>query len=110
MDYFTKWAKAETLVSITLGKIKKFIYKTIVRRYGVPHNIVSDNGKQFDCNKFKEFCEDIHIKKIFSLVVRPQANGKMEIINKTVKHNLKTKLESLKGRWVDELSKVLWAY
>ena len=27
-----------------------------------------------------------------------------------IKHNLKTKLEDLKGRWVDELPEVLWAY
>ena len=27
-----------------------------------------------------------------------------------IKHNLKTKLEDLKGRWVDELLEVLWAY
>ena len=34
----------------------------------------------------------------------------VEAINKTIKHNLKTKLENLKGRWVDELLEVLWAY
>ena len=27
-----------------------------------------------------------------------------------IKHNLKTKLEDLKGRWADELPEVLWAY
>ena len=27
-----------------------------------------------------------------------------------IKHNLKTKLENLKGRWVDDLPEVLWAY
>ena len=31
-------------------------------------------------------------------------------MNKTIKHNLKTKLKNLKGRWADDLSKVLWAY
>ena len=31
----------------------------------------------------------------------------MEAINKAIKHNLKTKLENLKGKWVDELPKVL---
>ena len=31
-------------------------------------------------------------------------------MNKTIKHNLKTKLKDLKGRWVDELPEVLWAY
>ena len=27
-----------------------------------------------------------------------------------IKYNMKTKLEDLKERWVDELPKVLWAY
>ena len=31
-------------------------------------------------------------------------------MNKTIKHNLKTKLENLKGRWADDLPEVLWAY
>ena len=31
-------------------------------------------------------------------------------MNKKIKHNLKTKLENLKGRWVDDLPKMLWAY
>ena len=31
-------------------------------------------------------------------------------MNKTIKHNLKTKLKNLKGRWVDDLLEVLWAY
>ena len=34
----------------------------------------------------------------------------MEAINKVLKKNLKTKLEKLKGAWVDELPNVLWAY
>ena len=38
-----------------------------------------------------------------------KANGQVEAINKTIKHNAKTKLEDLKGKWVDELPKVLWA-
>ena len=41
------------------------------------------------------------------MVVQPQANGKVEAVSKTIKHNLKTKLKDLKGRWVDELPEVL---
>ena len=58
VSYFTKWVEAEVLASITPTKIKEFVYKNIVCRYGVPHTIVSDNGTQFDCDKFKEFCYD----------------------------------------------------
>ena len=31
-------------------------------------------------------------------------------MNKMIKHNLKTKLENLKGRWADDLPEMLWAY
>ena len=52
-------------------KIKKFIYKNIVCRYGVPYTIVSDNGTQFDYDEFKEFCDDLQIKKVCSSIRRP---------------------------------------
>ena len=50
------------------------------------------------------------IKKSFSLVAWPQAYGQVEPINKTVKHNLKIKLESLKGRWGRWTTRVLYSY
>ena len=31
-------------------------------------------------------------------------------MNKAIKYNLKTKLENLKGMWVDDLPQVLWTY
>ena len=31
-------------------------------------------------------------------------------MNKVIRHNLKTKLENLKGRWADDLPEMLWAY
>ena len=45
INYFIKWVEAEALVSIMPSKIKEFVYKNIVCRYGVPHTIVSDNDK-----------------------------------------------------------------
>ena len=44
------------------------------------------------------------------MVSRPQAYGQVKAVNKTIKHNLKTKLENLKGRWADDLPEVLWTY
>ena len=44
------------------------------------------------------------------MVTRSQANGQVEVVNKTTKHNLKTKLKNLKERWANKLLEVLWAY
>ena len=40
----------------------------------------------------------------------PQANGQAEASNKTILYGLKTMLEKAKGKWVDELPSILWAY
>ena len=48
--------------------------------------------------------------QIFSTPRYLQANGQIEAVNKTIKDNLKKKLEDLKGVWIDELPKVLWSY
>ena len=94
IDYFTKWVEVEVLASIKPAKIKEFVYKNIICRYRVPHTIVSDNGTQFNCDEFKEFFDNLQIKKVFSSTAQPQANGQFEAMNKTIKHNLKTKLKS----------------
>ena len=64
VDYFTKWVEDEALVSITPMKTKEFVHHNIVHRYGVPHAIVSDNDKQFNCNEFKEFCDKLQSRNL----------------------------------------------
>ena len=77
VDYFTKWVEVEALASIMQAKIKEFVYKNIGCRYRVPHTIVSDNDKQFNCDEFKKFYDNLQIKKMFSSVMRSQANGQV---------------------------------
>ena len=55
-------------------------------------------------------CRELGIHKLFSTPGHPQANEQVEVANKTIKDNLKKKLEQLKGAWVNELPMVLWAY
>ncbi|XP_063947517.1 uncharacterized protein LOC135152036 [Daucus carota subsp. sativus] len=71
VDYFTKWAEAEPLASITARKLVDFVYRAIVCRYGIPYKLISDNGKQFDSNEMINFCEHLGIKKGFSAVCHP---------------------------------------
>ena len=110
VDYFTKWAEAKPLAVISNKKVQEFILESIICRFSIPHEIVSDNRMQFDSNEFRDFCDDLGIKKSFSSVDHPQMNGQVEAVNKIIKFNLKTKLEESKGLWAEELLKVLWAY
>ena len=97
VDYFTKWAEAKPLATISSKKVQNFVWVAIICRFGIPHEIISNNGTQFDSKEFKEFCSELGIKKSFSSVDHPQTNGQVKAVNKIVKHNLKTKLEEHKG-------------
>ena len=46
--YFTKWVEAEALANIRDVGVKKFEWRNVVTRFGVPRALVSDNGLQFD--------------------------------------------------------------
>ena len=71
---------------------------------------MSDNGKQFDNPKFMDFCAELGIKNYYSSPAHPQSNGQAGVIIRTLKVALKTKLEDLKGKWVEYLLEVFWAY
>ena len=43
-DYFTKWVKTEPLANIRDVDAKKFLWKNIVPRFGVPNTLISNNG------------------------------------------------------------------
>ena len=51
-DYFTKWLEVEPLANIRDVDAKRFMWKNIVTRFGVPYTLISDNGLQFDNKAF----------------------------------------------------------
>ena len=110
VDYFTKWAEVEALANIRDAVVKKFVWKNIVTRFGVPDSLISDNGLQFDSRAFCEFCSDLDIKNRYSTPAYPQGNGQAEVVNKVIVNGLKKRLDGAKGKWAKELPNVLWAY
>ena len=47
---------------------------------------------------------------MYSTPTYPQGNGQAEAVNKVIVRGLKKRLDDAKGRWVEELPYVLWAY
>ncbi|RVW83019.1 hypothetical protein CK203_042508 [Vitis vinifera] len=79
-DYFSKWVEAEAYASIK------------------------------DKDVTKNFCSELNIRNSYSTPRYPQSNGQAEATNKTLINALKKRLEQAKGKWVEELPGVLWAY
>ncbi|GKA55308.1 reverse transcriptase domain-containing protein [Tanacetum coccineum] len=105
--------------SVSTANIKKILavvtslkqaVVTIVCRFGLPGEIVSDNGKQFSDNPFKDWCEKLNITQCFASVKHPQSNGLVERANRSLGKGIKARLGEGNKNWIDELPNVLWAH
>ena len=110
MNYFTKWVEAEPLSHIRDVDAKRFLWKGIITRFGIPWAVISDNGTQFESKLFKGFCSDLGIRNFFSSPAYPQANKQAEVSNKIIIDGIKKRLEEAKGKWVEELASVMWTH
>ncbi|KAK3005310.1 hypothetical protein RJ639_016219 [Escallonia herrerae] len=99
IDYFTKWAEAEALATITEKKCEVFFWRAIVCRFGILRVLIIDNGRQFDNATFQTFCANLSIEQRFTSVAHPQSNEQTEVINRILLQGIKKKLEGVKGLW-----------
>ena len=110
VDYFTKWIEAKPLATITAQQVQQFVWKDIICRYGVPHTIITNNGRQFIDKELAKFYIGLGITHITSFVEHPQTNGQAEATNKVILVELCKRLDTAKGRCPEKLVEVLWAY
>nr|GEW96208.1 reverse transcriptase domain-containing protein [Tanacetum cinerariifolium] len=92
------------------GQVKKFVWENIVCRFGIPDEIISDNGKQFADNPFKDWYDKLNIIQRFASVKHPQSNGLVERANRSLGEGIKARLGEGNKNWVEELHHVLWAH
>uniref|UniRef100_A0A2N9HF13 Integrase catalytic domain-containing protein n=1 Tax=Fagus sylvatica TaxID=28930 RepID=A0A2N9HF13_FAGSY len=90
--------------------LRSIAISPMICRFGIPRVLVSDNGKQFDNPRFRQFSQELGIHNHYSSPGHPQANGQVEVTNRSLLKLIKTRLEGAKGLWPEELPSILWAY
>ena len=98
------------MVKVIERNMRSFVYNNILVRFGVPHSLIMDNGRQFDYKGMRDFCKKYGIIARYTSVAHPQSNGQVEAINKTLMNSLKAKVDRLSGKWAEELPGILWGY
>jgi hypothetical protein len=87
------------------------LLQNIICRFGVPRELTIDNGKQFGCYTFIEYCKSLGTHVKFSLVYHLQSNVVVERANGLIfSGNKKCLFDQKKGKWVDELPRVIWSH
>ncbi|XP_028074143.1 uncharacterized protein LOC114276559 [Camellia sinensis] len=109
-DYFSKWAEAVALKDIKSTVVSEFIRTHIIYRFGIPENIIMDNGQPFRSDALNKLFAKYKIKNNHSSRYHAPANGLAEAFNKTLCKILKKMVDKNKKAWHEKLQEALWAY
>lgn len=108
VDALSKWPEVEAIRTTTSDVIIKKL-RGLFARYGIPKNIVTDNGPQFISRHFRNFCIQNSINHIKVTPYHPKSNGLAERFIKTFKRRfIACKKEG--GDWELALQKFLFSY
>lgn len=105
LDHFSKFVVFEPLRSITSETAIDTIEKRIFYVFGVPEDVVSDNGKQFTSNKFKSFLEKFGVKHILTPKYSPQSNSS-ERVNRVILSAIRSYLKTDQRDWDLHLNEI----
>jgi transposase InsO family protein len=112
VDKLSKWIEAVPITNQEATTAVNF-FESIVYRYSVPNNIITDNCTNFTSGEFQEFAKELGIKIKYASVAHPKSNGQVEKANGLVCAGLKKRLlrplKRTADPWVEELLSVLWS-
>ena len=83
-DYQTKWMEAYALPDAKAATVAKKLVEEFVCRYGVPRELHSDQGTNFESELFAEMCKLLGIKKTRTTAYNPKSDGLVERFNRTL--------------------------
>ena len=93
VDKFTKWVEAKPIRKCDGLTALKFI-KELMVRFGLPHNIITDNGTNFAQGDLQEYCWEKGIRLDLASLAHPRSNGQVERANSLILSGIKHCLEA----------------
>ncbi|PIK39792.1 Retrovirus-related Pol polyprotein from transposon [Apostichopus japonicus] len=109
-DYFTKWVEAFPLKDQSAETVADTLVTDFVSRFGVPKQIHTDQGRNFESNLFKELCQLLGVDKTRTTPYHPQSDGMVERFNRTLEEMLAKVVDSDQKNWDKCIPLVMMAY
>ena len=89
-DHFTRWMEAFAIGDQTSHTIAGKLVKEFMCRFGIPLDIHTDQGKNFDSQLVHDICKLLQVKKTRSTAYHPESNGLIEKFNQTLGQLIRT--------------------
>lgn len=91
-DHFTRWQDALAIPDATAPTVAETLDERVFAYLGLPEQIHSDQGAQFQSTLMNELCQLWHIGKTKTTPYHPQSNGVVERNNRKLGDSLRTLL------------------
>ena len=98
-DYFTRYIEAFAVPDQTADTVAKKIVLEFICRFGVPLEIHSDQGRNFESHLLAEVCSLLGMVKTRTTPYHPASNGLVERFNKTLANMIRSYVDSAGRDW-----------
>ncbi|GFV89713.1 retrovirus-related Pol polyprotein from transposon 412 [Trichonephila clavipes] len=110
MDYFTKWPEAYPIPDQEASTVAEVLVQHWISRLGVPLQLHSDQGRNFDSAVFKRLCKILTIDKTWTTALHPQSDVMVERFIRTILNSLSLLVSINQQDWDKKLPFFLLAY
>ena len=109
-DYFTKWTESYPIPNQEATTVAEKLVDDFICRFGVPRQLHSDQGTNFESKVFAEICKLLDIEKTRTTPLHPQSDGQVERFNRTLVEMLRGKIKEDQKDWDLQLPACMMAY
>ena len=109
-DYFTKWTESYPIPNQEAAAVADKLVSEFICRFGVPCELHSDQGTNFESKVFAEICKLLYIEKTRTTPLHPQSDGQVERFNRTLVEMLRGKIKEDQKDWDLQLPACMMAY
>jgi len=110
VDYMTKWAEAYALPNEEAHTCMTALYNNFFARFGLPAQIHSDQGRNFQSKLVAELTKMAGIRRTRTTPFYPRSDGQTERMNRTVLNMLRATAFDNPETWPGKLPTIMAAY
>ena len=105
IDRYSRWIEAVPVAGISAEEISGALLDGWISRFGVPLELITDRGAQFESDLFKQLSSVLGFMRIRTSAYHPQSNGLLERQHR----RLKCIIRAHGGNWLQNLPLALFA-
>ena len=109
-DAFTKYVELIAIDNKEAQNVAEHIFNTWICRFGIPCELVTDQGKEFTAGVCQRLWDKLNIIHSTTTARHPQCNSQAEVVNKTIAKYLAAFVNETTLDWEPYLPPLMFSY